>query len=334
MNPILENKLKEMENANDYECWYLVKQPTEFDSLCYLVSFLKKYKNSGSNKSLQEYISDELYKLQTTKQTLKISDNHRALRVAAYFGLIIITSSQYSDAVITDTFEEITARCDGNYEETEKYSDIMQRQIEKMFISSSIDEEYKKIRQDFRLYPVMLLYKILIELGHSTGKYQVSMTEYRYLVATTKVFEDFLETLLLIKLFREESDAAARFKQYSDKFSNRMNLALKQLDTLIVDNNFISLKQDKIEEVAKKVFLFEQNPSTFCTKNYFKFLGSKYSLFELEKFEDNFISNSSTENNRNQIKNLSVAGDNILLYGVPGCGKSYKIEKQYYLWQG
>ena len=28
MNQVLENKLHELENASDYECWYLVKQPT------------------------------------------------------------------------------------------------------------------------------------------------------------------------------------------------------------------------------------------------------------------------------------------------------------------
>ena len=41
MNSVLQKKLNELQNANDYECWYLVKQPTAFDNLCYLVSFLK-----------------------------------------------------------------------------------------------------------------------------------------------------------------------------------------------------------------------------------------------------------------------------------------------------
>ena len=38
MNPILKSKIDELEKASDYECWYLVKQPTAFDCLCYLVS--------------------------------------------------------------------------------------------------------------------------------------------------------------------------------------------------------------------------------------------------------------------------------------------------------
>ena len=68
----------------------------------------------------------------------------------------------------------------------ELYEDIIQRQIEKMYISSNVDEGHNGVRQEFRLYPVMLLYKVLLELGRSTGKYKISMTEYRYLVATNK----------------------------------------------------------------------------------------------------------------------------------------------------
>lgn len=323
MNPILENKLRELENANDYECWYLVKQPTAFDSLCYLVSFLKKYKSTDTGRNLHDYISEELTELQAAKPYLEISNNYRALRVAAFFGLITMTSAKYDDAVITETFEEITARCGGSYEETEKYSDIIQRQIEKMFISSQIDEEYQDIRQHYRLYPVMLLYKVLLELGRSFGEYKISVTEYRYLVATTKAFEDFLETLLLIKLLREDTtNAAAAFEQYRAKFDNRLIMALKQLDTLIVERDSVSLNPERIGEVAEKVFIFEQNPNAFAAENYLEFLGSSRSLFELEgQVGENGIDGEE--------RNRSAVGSNVLLYGVPGSGKSWTIQHEY-----
>ena len=258
MNPILETKIKELEKASDYECWYLVKQPTAFDSLCYLVSFLKKYQSADVRENLQNFISEELRKLKSIHPDLEISNNYRALRVAAFFGLITMTSSKYDEAVITETFHEITNRCGGNYEKTELYADIIQRQIEKMFISSQIDEAYQGVRRDYRLYPVMLLYKVLLELGRSSGKYSISMTEYRYLVATTKKFEDFLETLLLIGLLRKDmGNASDHFERYRTKFDNRLIQALRQLETLTIDKDSISLKVEKIEEVAKKVFIFD-----------------------------------------------------------------------------
>lgn len=335
MNPILQNKLQKLQNASDYECWYLVKQPTAFDSLCYLVSFLEKYQGATQNKNIQDFISEQLSELSRTKPELNISNNYRALRVAAFFGLICMSSSKYDESIITDTFKEITRRCDGEYEKTELYKDIIQRQIEKMFISSEIDEQRDSVRQNYRLYPVMLLYKVLIELGRTTGKYEISMTEYRYLVATTEVFEDFLETLLLIKLLRNESsETVAEFEQYKSKFDNRLILALKQLDTLEFDRESIHIKEDRIQEVAKKVFIFEENPNIFTTSNYLGFLGSTKSLFELEDFENegsNFKKideHSKSDGSIDEINRLTT-GENVLLYGVPGSGKSWTIEHEY-----
>ena len=333
MNPILQTKLDELERASDYECWYLVKQPTAFDSLCYLVSFLADYKTKTVHGNLQDYVGQKISDLKAVKPDIEISNNYRALRVAAFFGLITMTSSKYDDALITDTFKEITDRCNGEYEKTELYVDIIQRQIEKMYISSQIDEAHQSVRQEYRLYPVMLLYKVLLELGRASSHYSISMTEYRYLVATTKVFEGFLETLLLIKMLREDNDSATeKFEQYRTKFDNRLIQALKQLDILVIDRDNIVLKSDKVEEVARKVFIFEQNPNVFTTENYLGFLGSTKSLFELESFESNQETDSdisvqaasdSSEQNR-----LTV-GCNVLLYGVPGSGKSWTIEHEY-----
>jgi len=323
MNPLLESKLNELNNASDYECWYLVKQPTAFDNICYLVSFLEDFKAQDSPGNLQDYIANKIESLEAIKPGVDISNNYRALRVAAFFGLIRMTNTKYDNAVITDSFKEVTQRCNGEYEKTELYLDIIQRQIEKMYISSSIDEEYERVRQEYRLYPVMLLYKVLIELGRSTGSYSISMAEYRYLVATTKTFEGFLDTLLLIKLLRDDPDAANSFEQYRSKFDNRLIQALKQLSSLIVERDTISLNKDYIEDVAHKVYIFEDNPNVFTTENYLGFLGSTKSLFELEEFEDE--EELTVYDDATRVK----GGVNTLLYGVPGSGKSWTIEKEY-----
>ncbi len=333
MNVILQNKLQELENAGDYECWYLVKQPTAFDCLCYLVSFLEEFKSKEVSSNLQDFIGTKVNELKSQKPSIDISNNYRALRVAAFFGLITMTSSKYDEAIITDTFREITSRCNGEYERTDLYADVIQRQIEKMYISSTVDEAYNGVREKYRLYPVMLLYKVLIELGRSTGNYAITMAEYRYLVATTKVFEDFLETLLLIKLLREDDSENSDFEQYRTKFDNRLIQALKQLPTLAIDRESITINADCINEVAKKVYIFEENPNVFSTDNYLGFLGSTKSLFELDDFEseesgDGEKDYNVIENNQSTQKRIE-GGSNVLLYGVPGSGKSWTIENEY-----
>lgn len=323
MNPLLKRKIDELNNASDYECWYLVKQPTAFASVCYLTSFLEDFKVQDRYENLQEYIQNRIESLNLVKPEVEISNNYRALRVAAFFGLIVMTNAMYENSETTDSFKEITLRCKGEYEKIDLYSDIIQRQIEKMFISSSIDAESESVRQDFRLYPVILLYKVLVELGRSTSSYSISISEYRYLVATTKTFEGFLDTLLLIKLLRDEPDAITLFEQFRAKFDNRLIQALKQLPTLVIDRDRISINNECINEVAYKVFAFEENPKLFTTQNYIWFLGSTKSLVDLKKQEEE--KESLLNGNENRIK----GGLNTILYGVPGSGKSWTIKKEY-----
>lgn len=332
MNPLLQKKYDVLKESEKYECWYLVKQPTAFDNICYLVSFLEEYKEDNRGINLQDFISQKISLLSTTKPNVDISNNYRALRVAAFFGLIIMTSSKYEEAVITDAFVQIKERCAGQFEDTDKYLDIIERQIEKMFISSEVDEQSQTVRQKFRLYPVMLLYKILLEIGRATGEYKVAIDEYRYLIATTKKFEDFLETLILIKVFRDDTSVQNTFDVFREKFDNRLIQALKQLPALDITCESIILKEDKITEVAKKVFLFEESPNIFATDNYLSFLGSTKSLFDLEKEQDKDEINGETETNIDSNineKSRLTTGYNVLLYGVPGSGKSWTIEHEY-----
>lgn len=97
------------------------------------------------------------------------------------------------------------------------------------------------------------------------------MNEYRYIVATTTDFKDFWNKPVLIKLLRSEDSAETEFEQYRTKFDNRFIQALKQLPTLEIDRNRIFLKQNFIEEVAAKVFLFERDPLKFYRKKYIDF---------------------------------------------------------------
>ena len=345
MNELLQRKLAELDALNKLECWYLVKQPTEFSVICYLVFLLKRYKEEKPESSLEQFIADETETLKSIKPDAKFSTNYRALRVAAFFGLIKLefiaaTNSyrnSYENAEITEVFEEINDRCSGSFEENNSYSDIIQRQIEKMFVSSKIDEQSEDIRSEYRLYPAMLLYKVLIELGLSQGEYRISLNEYRYLVVTTEKFEQYLDTLVLIKLLREDESVITEFNKFGGKFDNRLIQALKQLPTLSIDSQYITLIPEKINEVALKVFAFEQNPQIFNTVEYIDFLCSKVGLFELPNFNTELLSTDATKvvTRQDSYKPLNndyaddTKGDNILLYGVPGAGKSHFISKYY-----
>lgn len=312
MNSMLRKKIDEIIQAEKYSCWYLVKQKTSFTDNCYLVSFLMDYQALGCPGILEDYIKKRSREIKVEKG-LNVTDVHRALRVASVYGLITMPTQRFEDAIATETFEEITNRCNGEYENMSLYQDIIDRQLEKIYIGSSLDGENETIRKDYRLFAVMLLYKVLLELGQSTDNYSVDMLEYKMIVATTKKYEDFLETLYLIKLLREDDDARAELKQYERKVDNRMIVAIKQLSTISVSSTKVELKKDYIEQVRKTVFLYEQNAGELNDEDYLKLLGSSKPLVDARE--------DSTNGGR--------IGENILLYGVPGAGKSWTIDQYY-----
>lgn len=322
MNELLKNKIEQLKAAREYECWYLVKQPTEFSKLCYLVSVLKEYQEDRSEEVLSRYVENRVSQLQAQNADMEFSNNYRALRVAASFGLITMNGANYKDAKTTPTFHEISERCNNKFEDIETYRDIIDRQIEKMFLSSDVDEEKDGVRKDFRLYPIMLLYKVLIELGRTTGEYSVSLTEYKYLLATTKKFEDYLDTVLLIKMLRADKSAIPAFGQFSAKFDNRMLQALKQLSTLVVTNNSISINPERLDEVAKKIFVFENRADSFLKDNYLNFLGSTQALIEPD------APVSAIDDKREGRSLTCVGARNRVVYGTPGCGKSYYVQNK------
>lgn len=338
MDTLLRQKYETLQNAEDFECWYLVKQPTEFSSICYLVSILERYQNEHSSDVFQTYVESKIANINRERH-LDISSNYRALRIAAFYGLIKMVSSSYQDSILTETYYEIKARCGGAFENISTYSDIIQRQIEKMYASTSIDEKFDSVRRNFRLYPVLFLYKILLEIGYATNNYSISMDEYRYLVATSTTYNKFLETLLLIQKWRDASDADRDlFSPFRAKFDNRFIQALKQLTTLNVDTSSgITLKRECVSEVAQKVFSFEKylRNERFDDAKFVDFLCSKEWLVD-EKTDDDQNAdeeNLSDEETKElpQIETPEQYNEppvQIIYYGVPGCGKSYEVNKE------
>lgn len=315
---ILEKKIEEFKNAKEYECWYLVKQPTEFSNLCYLVSLLEKYKNDEKKINLSDYINNMVNKISKENENVKISPNYRALRVAAFFGLIKMKDGKYENSEISQTFLEIKNITKGKFEKIELYKNIITRQIEKMFISSIIDEEYNGVRIKYKLFPVILLYKILLELGKANNeKYYISTIEYKYIVATTKNYSDFLQTLLEIIELRNNDEYIEKLENFKTKFDNRIKQALKQLDTLNVTNEGIEIKPYKLLEVREKVNSFESGFIEYDELKYIDFLCSTESLFDLKKY--NKIKNHERKEKSHTYQKI--------FFGAPGTGKSYKVSK-------
>ena len=332
MNDILQERLNQLDYLEKFSCWYLVKQPTTFFKLCYLVSFLDEYLKNHCTEQFHQYISKKIAELNERKN-LDISDNYRALLVAAYFGLIQKTAakgSTYENSKITDTYFEIKERCNGEFEKTELYADIIERQIEKIYLSTAIDDQYEGIRANYKLYPVMFLYKILVEIGRTSGEYSITLNEYEYLVETTENYEDYLQTLFYIKLYRSDPSIDSKFvSKLGTKFDNRFKQAIKQLPTLVFEDNKIYLNKKYLNDIAKKLFYFDKTTKKANLGTYFDFLGSRKPLIEFNEEENNMSETKPFENFEYKVfYNNEDKCYNRIIFGAPGTGKSHKIDEE------
>src|SRR5699024_9213317 len=133
----------------------------------------------------------------------------------------------------------------------------VRNQIEKIFLKSLIDESSKNTKNT-KLFPVIFLYKILLELGKKYGDYSISMLEYQTLIITTNTAEEFIDTTLQIVQLRNSSEKKQELERLREVqrqvLDNRFIVVLKELDTLKVSNDKIELNLELIDHIKEQVY--------------------------------------------------------------------------------
>ncbi|SUT89355.1 Uncharacterised protein [[Actinobacillus] rossii] len=318
MTTLIKDYLNYLDNIEKGHCWYLVKQDCSFWKQCYFVSILEEYKKQNNNLNFSDFFDAEILKINEEKG-LNLPKNYRALRISYFYGLLDDPERKYNKYInvkITDVYFEILKRTNREFEKTELYKDIIQAQVEKMFVSSEIDEENDSVRKDFRLYPIIFLYKILLELGRATGKFEITFDEYKYFVITQPIYENFLDCLLLITESRLNANILNETKKFSAKLDSRFNLVLNELDTLEIKDEKILLKYDSINRISKLVYSYENKELLKNSQNPINFLASTESFDSILSLTPDIT------------QNLSLPKPFLLLAGVSGTGKSRFVREQ------
>ena len=304
----------------------------EFWKVCYAVKILKEYKTlEEQRESLERYFKRRAEEIKEQKNFDKFITTHRMLLQGYMLGLMKKIDTQYKNAVITDVFEEIETRCNGNFENVECYYDILEMQIEKIFFSSVLDEKRNDIRNKYRLYPLFLLYKVLVEIGKITGEYEISREEFVVFICTTEKYSDYLNTVFNILSSRNNTGLREKVNEiYSNLRGDiRYHKLLINLNTIEETNNGFKIKRGYENYVKEKVYLYETS-EIVSDSEYIDILTSSESLIRNDNIEINTEGNETVNTNnieKNEIDNN--ISRNLIIYGAPGTGKSNKLEKEY-----
>lgn len=276
----LKERIDEILSLEKNQCWYITKQNLIFEELCFAAYILEKFQNQTTNTTFQNFFQKE-------SLNFSISENYRQTNNCYFLGLLDKNldkkKGKYEFAVHTEAYIDIKSKCKGNFNKTELYIENIIDQIEKIVISHPVDEEVGGLRSDFILHPTIFLYKILISIGQLTGKYIISLDEFKKFVGTSKDYFYFTTTLDLIVESRKEDS------QYKDDFSkinkslfdgNRFNLLFSNLPYLEVNRNSITIKNDSVKILNDKVNFYEKNYSkNFANWKTLEFQNSSKSIF-------------------------------------------------------
>ena len=305
---LLSKVLKKRKSLTSKQYWYITKQDLYIPSLC---------------KTIKEFFRGSI----NTEE----NPNYRKLNNAFWYGLLCKTEGrEYKDSILSKVFIEIENITKGNFDNVDIYKEIMVNQVEKVFIWNKIVDGRTQERRDFKIHPIMFTYKIILMVGDTLGEYSISLDEFKAFLATSKRYEEFIETYLLIRENRIKENFIEIFKNnfisHVDFEETRFNRILENIYYFDTSRSQISIKDEYINIVRKKVYMYETLLYDLRKENE---IFSIEFLCSLSSFESLYNQYTFKEKNKNLtlLPKNNIKGYNKIIYGAPGTGKSFKIDQ-------
>ncbi len=270
--------------------WYFGNHSKDFVKMCYAVELLSKIPEGASQSELDQ-ARDEFNRLHPYIQVQ--TSMYKSMIASKIYGLLDSSHSEYSKCKPTPVFQYIRELTGGNFLETHLYFYVIEQQVEKIYYSSPFLG--KGHRKEFQLYPLFLLYKVLLEIGRKTGEYGISNVEFDCFVATAREYKEWPSVVETILYYRGTgsldsiiSDIVKKTPQ--GKIDQRYFHFIKALPQFVLARGQCSLRQSDIRSISDKVAAFEfvykikaGNPGSLpngCLDfhNYSKFLGKNIPL--------------------------------------------------------
>lgn len=273
-------RLDILDNNTDYDYWFVPKHEWNIISVCYGVSFLKEFKNN-SESNLDEYYKRRANEVNDSLDEIKISKIHRGLMNSTYLGFTDgdhkIKNEQKN---ITSIFSLITERVNNKFEDIDKYKDIIENQMEKLYLQR---KQGKDNNTNILLHPLFTLYKILFLIYDYTGKYEISMSEFKLFVCFVDRYENLHQSVGYIISSRLTDEK--NLMRISSKIEDiRIHRAFSQLDTLYINKNTIKINNGFEEYVSDKLKEYEKGILPKLTrKNMDLALYSEKNIFDYYK---------------------------------------------------
>lgn len=284
-------KLKALEPQGGF--WYITKQNLNFRDLCFMAKILESWGNR-KEESYQSFFDS--HKEMKEFGSFPPLTAHRATKNCEYIGLIR-PSNNYKAENLTPFYFALKDICDGDFNRLSSFPEIIDKQLERMFIDSNTSTVYNV---KFQICPFMFLFKVLLLIGDITKSYKLSKSEFKLFVATAQSWMEYFEVVESILRYREDSAYRAQCDINAARVSDvRYNILAENHSQITVEGSEISIPESEIRNVRRKVAEYELSES-------------------IQSAEDIF---------NTDIINKSSLPLQQIFYGAPGTGKSHKVKE-------
>jgi len=261
LSDIKLSKLNSLGNQGGF--WYITKQNLVFRDLCFMSKILDDW-NDRPEENYESFFNN--HKILPEYGRLGSSTAHRATKNCEYLGLIR-PSERYSAKNLTPFYFALKDLCNGDFNKLSSYPNIVNKQLERIFIGSSIKSLYTS---QFQICPFMFLFKILLLIGDITNLYKITIQEFKLFVATAQTWKDYFSVVESILRYRSDTNFRNESNENLSKVSDvRYNILAQNHSQLEVTSDEIAIKQGSEKNIRRKVAEYELNDVSQSAKDIF-----------------------------------------------------------------
>ena len=300
-------KLNSLNNQGGF--WYITKQNLVFRDLCFMSKILDDW-NDRPEENYESFFNN--HKILPEYGELGASTAHRATKNCEYLGLIR-PSERYSAQNLTPFYFALKDLCNGDFNKLSSYPNIIDKQLERIFIDSSLNSLYTS---QIQICPFMFLFKILLLIGDITNSYKITIQEFKLFVATAQTWKDYFAVVESILRYRSDADYRNASDANLSKVSDvRYNILAQNHSQLEVTSTEIAIKEGSEKNIRRKVAEYELNDAIQSAEDIFS--------------ADLVLSPLTQTENSSYAPLLTALQTKpfVLLAGISGTGKSQKVQE-------
>ena len=254
-------KLNSLNNQGGF--WYITKQNLVFRDLCFMSKILDDW-NDRPEENYESFFNN--HKILPEYGELGASTAHRATKNCEYLGLIR-PSERYSAQNLTPFYFALKDLCNGDFNKLSSYPNIIDKQLERIFIDSSLNSLYTS---QIQICPFMFLFKILLLIGDITNSYKITIQEFKLFVATAQTWKDYFAVVESILRYRSDADYRNASDANLSKVSDvRYNILAQNHSQLEVTSAEIAIKEGSEKNIRRKVAEYELNDALQSAEDIF-----------------------------------------------------------------